>query len=68
VICSGSTPLHHLMIMDSSVRFAGRRSPLAVVGTLSKGYDLDYICTQVDPSLAMNPAAYYIGDSKNRWS
>jgi len=46
---------------------------LAVVGTLSKGYDLDYIWKQVDPSLAGNAAGYYIeasekgGEPPGRW-
>jgi hypothetical protein len=40
---------------------------------LSKGYDLDYVWKQIDPSLAMNPAAYYIeasekgGEPPGRW-
>jgi hypothetical protein len=40
---------------------------------LSKGYDLDYPWKQVDPSLALNPAAYYIdaaetgGEPPGRW-
>jgi hypothetical protein len=46
---------------------------LAVVATLSKGYDLDYIWKQVDPSLAKDPAGYYIqasetgGEPPSRW-
>jgi hypothetical protein len=32
---------------------------LAVIGTLTKGYDLDYIWKQIDPTLAANPAGYY---------
>jgi hypothetical protein len=46
---------------------------LAVIGTLSKGYDLDYIWKQVDPSLAKNAAGYYIqasekgGEPPGRW-
>jgi hypothetical protein len=46
---------------------------LAVVATLSKGYDLDYIWKQVDPSLAKNAAGYYIqaseagGEPPGRW-
>jgi conjugative relaxase-like TrwC/TraI family protein len=46
---------------------------LAVVATLSKGYDLDYIWKQVDPSLARNAAGYYIrasekgGEPPGRW-
>jgi len=37
---------------------------LAVIGTLSKGYDLDYIWKQVDRSLAGSPAGYYIQASE----
>ena len=66
--------MHHLMIMVSSVASGVRRqSRLAVVGTLSKGYDLDYIWKQVDPSLAGNAAGYYIqasekgGEPPGRW-
>jgi hypothetical protein len=51
------TPMQHLMIMVSAAVSVSRRQPLAIVGTLSKGYDLDYVWKQVDPSLAMNPAA-----------
>ena len=46
---------------------------LAVIATLSKGYDLDYIWKQVDPSLAKNAADYYIqasetgGEPPGRW-
>ena len=46
---------------------------LAVIATLSKGYDLDYIWAQVDPSLAKNAAGYYIqasetgGEPPGRW-
>jgi hypothetical protein len=46
---------------------------LAVIATLSKGYDLDYIWKQVDPSLAKNAAGYYIqaseagGEPPGRW-
>jgi TrwC relaxase len=47
---------------------------LAVVATLSKGYDLDYIWKQVDRSLARDAAGYYIqasesgGEPPGRWS
>jgi TrwC relaxase len=40
---------------------------------LSKGYDLDYVWKDIDPCLAMNPAAYYIeasekgGEPPGRW-
>jgi conjugative relaxase-like TrwC/TraI family protein len=46
---------------------------LAVVATLSKGYDLDYIWKQVDASLAKEGAGYYIqasetgGEPPGRW-
>lgn len=46
---------------------------LAVIATLSKGYDLDYIWKQVDPSLAMDAVGYYIqaseagGEPPGRW-
>jgi TrwC relaxase len=46
---------------------------LAVVATLSKGYDLDYIWKQVDKSLTKDPAGYYIqasetgGEPPGRW-
>ncbi|HEY1704085.1 MAG TPA: relaxase domain-containing protein, partial [Trebonia sp.] len=46
---------------------------LAVIATLSKGYDLDYVWKQVDPSLAMDPVGYYIqaseagGEPPGRW-
>jgi|ERR1700722_7809605 hypothetical protein len=46
---------------------------MAVVATLSKGYDLDYIWKQVDNGLAKDAAGYYIqasesgGESPGRW-
>jgi conjugative relaxase-like TrwC/TraI family protein len=46
---------------------------LAVIATLSKGYDLDYVWKQVDPGLAKNAADYYIqanetgGEPPGRW-
>ena len=46
---------------------------LAVIATLSKGYDLDYVWKQVDPSLAKSAAGYYIqasetgGEPPGRW-
>jgi conjugative relaxase-like TrwC/TraI family protein len=46
---------------------------LAVIATLSKGYDLDYIWKQVDHSPAKDPAGYYIqasetgGEPPGRW-
>jgi hypothetical protein len=38
---------------------------LAVIATLSKGYDLDYIWRQVDRGLAKDAAGYYIQASEN---
>jgi len=46
---------------------------VAVVATLSKGYDLDYIWKQVDRGLAKDAASYYIqasetgGEPPGRW-
>jgi conjugative relaxase-like TrwC/TraI family protein len=46
---------------------------LAVIGTLSKGYDLDYIWKQVDQSPAKDAVGYYIqasetgGEPPGRW-
>ena len=45
---------------------------MAVIATLSKGYDLDYIWKQIDPAQAANAAAYYIepsesGEPPGRW-
>jgi AAA domain-containing protein/TrwC relaxase len=46
---------------------------LAVVATLSKGYDLDYIWKQIDLGLPKDPAGYYIqasetgGEPPGRW-
>ena len=48
--------------------------PVAVVATLSKGYDLDYIWKQVDRGPAKDAASYYIqasetgGEPPGRWS
>ena len=47
---------------------------MAVVATLSKGYDLDYIWKQVDRGPAKDAASYYIqasesgGEPPGRWS
>ena len=43
---------------------------VAVVATLSKGYDLDYIWKQVDCGPAKDAASYYIQASvcDGRWS
>jgi hypothetical protein len=38
---------------------------LAVIATLTKGYDLDYIWRQVDPDLTKDAAGYYIQASEN---
>ena len=46
---------------------------MAIVATLSKGYDLDYIWRQVDRSPAKDAASYYIqasesgGEPPGRW-
>ena len=46
---------------------------MAVVATLSKGYDLDYIWKQVDRGPAKDAASYYIqasesgGEPPGRW-
>jgi conjugative relaxase-like TrwC/TraI family protein len=69
------TPMHHLMIMGSSAnpRPAEAQSLVAVVATLSKGYDLDYIWKQLDRGLAKDAAGYYIqasesgGEPPGRW-
>src|SRR5258707_3747302 len=47
--------------------------PLAVIATLSKGYDLDYIWRQVDCGPVKDAASYYIqasesgGEPPGRW-
>jgi len=38
---------------------------VAVVATLTKGYDLDYIWRQVDRGPAMDAAGYYIQANEN---
>ena len=46
---------------------------MAVIATLSKGYDLDYIWKQVDQATAKDAAGYYIqaaeagGEPPGRW-
>ena len=40
---------------------------VAVVATLSKGYDLDYISRQVDRGPAKDAASYYIQASERAW-
>ena len=67
------TPMHHLTIVVSSVTPAGGGWPLAVVATLTKGYDLEYIWKQVDRGLAKDAAGCYIqasesgGEPPGRW-
>ena len=52
---------------------AWAKGRLAVVATLSKGYDLDYIWRQVDRGLARDAAGYYLqasesgGEPPGRW-
>src|SRR5271169_2675709 len=69
------TPMHHL---DDHGKFrhprpAEARGVVAVVATLSKGYDLDYIWKQVDRGPAKDAASYYIqasesgGEPPGRW-
>ena len=61
--------------MVSSARPRARRCGawLAVVATLSKGYDLEYIWKQVDRGPAKDAASYYIqasesgGEPPGRW-
>jgi hypothetical protein len=38
---------------------------MAVVATLSKGYDLDYVWKQVDRGPAKNAASYHLQASEN---
>ena len=67
--------MHHLTIVVSSAssRLASCIRPVAVVATLSKGYDLDYIWKQVDRGPAKDAASYYIqasetgGEPPGRW-
>jgi conjugative relaxase-like TrwC/TraI family protein len=55
------------------LRPAVAEARLAVIATLSKGYDLDYIWKQVDHSPVKDPAGYYIqasefgGEPPGRW-
>src|SRR6266851_3444635 len=75
MIVSGSTPMHHL---DDHGKFRHPRPAeapglVAVVATLSKGYDLEYIWKQVDRGPAKDAASYYIqasetgGEPPGRW-
>ena len=67
--------MHHPMIMVSSAVARAKRGAglVAVVATLSKGYDLDYIWKQVDRGPAKDAASYYIqasesgGEPPGRW-
>ena len=57
--------MHHLTIVVSSAsRRVGDRL-VAVVATLSKGYDLEYIWKQVDRGPAKDAASYCIQDSES---
>src|SRR5271169_5750309 len=69
------TPMHHL---DDHGKFrhprpAETRGLVAVVATLSKGYDLDYIWKQVDRGPVKDAASYYLqasesgGEPPGRW-
>jgi conjugative relaxase-like TrwC/TraI family protein len=65
--------MHHLTnVVSSAVQAAGGRL-VAVVATLSKGYDLDYIWKQVDQGPAKDAASYYLqasesgGEPPGRW-
>ena len=67
--------MHHLMCMGSSATPAPTEALglVAVVATLSKGYDLEYIWKQVDRGPAKDAASYYIqasesgGEPPGRW-
>ena len=48
-----------------SLRAVEARRVVAVVATLSKGYDLDYIWKQVDRGPAKDAAGYYIQASES---
>jgi len=64
--------MHHLTTVVSSAA-AGDALAMAVVATLSKGYDLEYIWKQVDRGPAKDAAGYYIqasesgGEPPGRW-
>src|ERR1035441_5296043 len=69
------TPMHHF---DDHGKFCHprpveARGLVAVVATLSKGYDLEYIWKQVDRGPAKDAASYYIqasesgGEPPGRW-
>src|ERR1039457_6450749 len=70
-----STPMHHF---DDHGKFCHprpveARGLVAVVATLSKGYDLEYIWRQVDRGPAKDAASYYLqasesgGEPPGRW-
>jgi hypothetical protein len=64
------TPMHHMHhltnVVSSAVpRRAGGRL-VAVVATLSKGYDLDYIWKQVDRGPVKDAASYYFQRERGR--
>jgi hypothetical protein len=62
-------PLHTHAPSDDHGQFrrAWQRGirPVAVVATLSKGYDLEYIWAQVDRGPVKDAASYYIQASEN---
>src|SRR5579859_4496726 len=65
--------MHHVLSMGSSATSAEAGLAVAVVATLSKGYDLDYSWKQVDRGPAKDAAGYYIqasesgGEPPGRW-
>ena len=67
--------MHHLMMYGQFCYARAKEAPglVAVVATLSKGYDLDYIWKQVDRGPAKDAASYYIqasesgGEPPGRW-
>jgi hypothetical protein len=67
------TPMHHLTIVVSSAVSAAGGRLVAVVATLSTGYDLDYIWKQVDRGPVKDAASYYLqasesgGEPPGRW-
>jgi hypothetical protein len=74
----GQSNLHIHASSDDHGQFCYARAKeapglVAVVATLSKGYDLDYIWKQVDCGLAKDAAGYYIqasesgGEPPGRW-
>jgi hypothetical protein len=65
--------MHHLTIVVSSAVSAAGGRLVAVVATLSKGYDLDYIWKQIDRGPVKDAASYYLqasesgGEPPGRW-